>query len=206
MSRHTRHLTVPTDAENAAGPAPRGTEPSAREPLDRQDITQADSAQADATSLPEPASSVSPRADAIADAGMMHVAWDSAVKQNLFASRPGYPSSAINLQTRLQVKAWVRPSTQKRSVWIDVHVLGRDGALVHAETFPLWPAQQADDGGELFAIDRMLYDGAIATRGSVTPRPDARIVQYRLYCELGGRVFTDAILHQCELRSDAASR
>jgi hypothetical protein len=30
-------------------------------------------------------------------------------------------------------------------------------------------------------------------------------VQYRLYCELGDRVFTDGVLHECLLKSDVIS-
>jgi hypothetical protein len=33
-----------------------------------------------------------------------------------------------------------------------------------------------------------------------------RLVQYRLYCELDGQVFTDDTLHECVLKADAVSR
>jgi hypothetical protein len=37
----------------------------------------------------------------------------------------------------------------------------------------------------------------------VQPRPDARKIQYRLYYEVSGQVFTDGILHQQQLKEDA---
>ena len=36
-------------------------------------------------------------------------------------------------------------------------------------------------------------------------RPDARRVQYRVYAELDGRVYTDGVLHECLLKPDSAS-
>ena len=33
-------------------------------------------------------------------------------------------------------------------------------------------------------------------------RPDAHTVQYRLYCERAGQVFTDGVLHQFEVPAD----
>jgi hypothetical protein len=86
-----------------------------------------------------------------------------------------------------------------------VHVFGHDGALVHSETLPLSHARPAGDGGDVFALDSAVYEGATATPGSATPRPDVRSLQYRVYCERDGRVLTDGHLHQCALRSDASS-
>ena len=51
----------------------------------------------------------------------------------------------------------------------------------------------------------LLFQGSVATQGSVDARPDARVVEYRLYCEQGDRVFTDGIAHRCELRTDTVS-
>jgi hypothetical protein len=45
--------------------------------------------------------------------------------------------------------------------------------------------------------------GLTATPGSVSPRPNAWLVQYRLYYAVEGSLYTDAILHQLELGDDA---
>ena len=66
-------------------------------------------------------------------------------------------------------------------------------------------ARPAGDGGDLFSVDCVVFEGATATPGSTDPRPDVRLVQYRLYCELDGRVITDGILHECLLKADVIS-
>ena len=54
-------------------------------------------------------------------------------------------------------------------------------------------------------LDGAVFEGATAAGGSATPRPDVRLVQYRLYAEVGGRVVSDGRLHECVLRSDVGS-
>ncbi len=155
--------------------------------------------------VPAPTRSVRPRADALTDAGMVRLVGGAAVKENAFASYTGHPSGMSNLQTRLRVEAWVRNDRYAKAVWIDVHVLARGANLVHGATVPLQYARAAGDGGDLFVLDAALYQGSVATQGSVEPRPDARVVEYRLYCEQGDGVFTDGIAHRCELRTDMVS-
>ena len=154
----------------------------------------------------EPARSVEPRADAVVDPAALHLTDDAAVKRNTFPSRPGYPSGMTDLQTHLHVEAWVANTAYAKSVWVDVHVFGHDGALVRAESLPLAYTRPAGDGGDLFVLESEVYQGLVATPGSVDPRPDARLVQYRLYAEVGGRVLTDGLLHRCTLAPDSASR
>jgi hypothetical protein len=89
---------------------------------------------------------------------------------------------------------------------VDVHVFAHDGSVVHAETLPLSFAHSAEVGGDVFVLDAEIYQGSVATPGSVDPKPDARRVHYRLYAELDGRLFTDGILHRCMLKSDAGSQ
>jgi hypothetical protein len=108
-----------------------------------------------------------------------------------------------NLQTRLHVEAWVRNRSYVKSVWLDVHVLARDNTILRRETVALRFARAAGDGGDLFVFDGLLYQGSVATQGSVDPRPDARTVQYRLYGEQADQVCTDGIAHRCVLREDA---
>ena len=54
-------------------------------------------------------------------------------------------------------------------------------------------------------LDRELYQGLVATPGSVSRRPDARVVQHCLYAELDGWTFSDGRVHQCYLDPDATS-
>ena len=100
----------------------------------------------------------------------------------------------------------MRNTTYAKHVWADVHVFGHDGALVASATRAFEYARPAGDGGDLFRLDCAVYEGATATPGSAERRQDVRLVQYRVYCELDGRVFTDGLLHECVLDSDVISR
>jgi hypothetical protein len=135
----------------------------------------------------------------------IRVLTDGAVKHNAFPSRPGYPSSASNLQTQLRVTARVRDAGRATRVSVDVHVLDAEGRLLHTETLPLRYDGAADDGAAQFVLDSPLYQGTVATPGSVSPRPDARAVEYRLYAEVAAGLRTDGLVHRCELKSDATS-
>ena len=154
----------------------------------------------------DPAQAVAPREGAAADPAALHVRDDAAVKHNVFASAAGHPSGRAHWQTHLHVEAWVRNTTFEKRVWADVHVFGHDGALVTGLTCPSAYARPAGDGGDLFCLDGIVYEGATATPGSVEPRPDVRLVQYRVYAEFDGRVWTDGELHECVLKADVISR
>ena len=130
---------------------------------------------------------------------------DGAVKHNSFPSRPGYATASSNLQTQLRVTARVREANQATTAYADVHVLDHDGRLLHTETLPLRYDRPAGGGGAQFVLDSPLYQGTVATPGSVSPRPDARAVEYRLYAESDGRLRTDGLVHRCELKSDTTS-
>ena len=156
--------------------------------------------------LGEPTQPVSARTGAILDAASLRLTSDAAVKHNTSASRPGYPSSTTQWQTRLHVEAWVRNASFVKHVSADAHVFAQDGALVGGGTFALAYARPAGDGGDLFQLDRAVYEGPTTTPGSAEPRPDVRSVQYRLYYQCDDRVLTDGILHDCRLRSDTVSR
>jgi hypothetical protein len=145
---------------------------------------------------------VSLRAGAVTDPALVRVTEDAAVKNNAFPSRPGYASGAANMQTHLHVEAWVKNLDFGKHVWVDAHILDGDGAVLHAETLPLAYARPAGDGGDVFVLDGTLYQGAVATQGSVEPHPDARVVEYRLYGEMRAQVYTDGTPHRCYLYSD----
>jgi hypothetical protein len=154
---------------------------------------------------PEASEPVRPRTGAVVDTTVVRTESDAAVKHNTFPSRPGYPRAMTSLETHLHVEAWVKNSTYAKNVWVDVHVFESHAEPVHRATLPLSYARPAGDGGDVFVLDTALYQGLVATPGSVTLRPDARLVQYRLYGELDGTVYTDGVLHRCELRPDSAS-
>ena len=149
--------------------------------------------------------SVAPRFASIVDPAVVQLSDEAAVKINAFPNRSGYASGMSSLQTHLHVEAWLKNLTYAKNVWIDVHVLGEGGALLHAETLALRYARPAGDGGDFFVLDCLLYHGSVATEGSVEPRPDARTVQYYLYGEMGGHVFTDDVVHVCVVRPDYES-
>ena len=153
----------------------------------------------------EPQGVVEPRDGALVDAEAIHVLQDGAVKFNTFSSRPGYPSGGANLRTHLHVEARVRNTTFAKQVWADVHVYTHDGTLAHQETLPLQYGRPTGDGGDVFVLDSAVFQGPIATPGSVTLRPDARVIEYRVYCQLDGQLFTDGALHACYLKPDVAT-
>jgi hypothetical protein len=153
----------------------------------------------------DPAQAVSPRAGATVEPDVLRVREDAAVKHNTFPSYGGHASGGAHWQTHLHVSAWVRNTTYAKSLWADVHVFAHDGALVSSETCAFVYERPAGDGGDVFVLDCAVYEGATVTPGSAMPRPDARLVQYRLYGELGDRVFTDGVLHECLLKADIIS-
>ena len=149
--------------------------------------------------------SVAPRLGSVVDSAVVRLSEDAAIKINAFPSRSGYASGMSSMQTHLHVEAWLKNLTYSKNAWIDVHVLDDAGALLHSETLALRYARPAGDGGDFFVLDHLLYYGSVATEGSVEQRPDARTVQYYLYGEMGGRVFTDGIVHVCVVRPDYES-
>jgi hypothetical protein len=153
-----------------------------------------------------PTRPVIPRAGTIPSLEMVNVFGSSASKANVYPSRPPGPREGTDLQTFLTVNAWVSNVAYAKNVWVDVHVFDGADVLIQAETLTLGWTGSAGGHGDFFAYDGKVYQGATATPGSVSPKPDARKVQYRLYYEVNGRVFTDAILHQHEVQEDAVTR
>ena len=113
-------------------------------------------------------------------------------------------SAGSELQTRVKLSAWLRNIAYAKNVWFDAHVFDGGNQLVHAQTLSLHYKIGAGGGGDLFEFDDVLYHGSRGQPGSVSPRPDARRVQLRLYFEAGGQLFTDGILHDLQLVEDGA--
>jgi Family of unknown function (DUF6209) len=152
-----------------------------------------------------PLQSVNYRLGAIPSLAMVNVVAAAATKRNAFPRPATGPPEGSDLQSWLTLTAWVNNVAFEKNVWIDVHVFDGEDALLQAETLTLRYLEPGGGGGDLFVFNSKVYQGSVATPGSVSPRPDARLVQYRLYYEVNGQVFTDAILHQLDLPEDAVS-
>jgi len=107
------------------------------------------------------------------------------------------------LETDLNLTAWVRNVQYQKNVWIDFHVFDGNDNLVDAETVPLHYREAGGGGGDIFVLDQRIFKGSGGLPGSVWPRADARLAQFRLYYEVGGQVFTDGYRHQSALPADA---
>jgi hypothetical protein len=92
---------------------------------------------------------------------------------------------------RLVAKAWVNNIAYDKRVWLDLDVLSRTGKPVHSETVLLQYLEPAGGSGDFFMIDHPV------------PSPGRRaaphMVQYRLYYEVSGQVFTDGLCHRNDL-------
>jgi len=143
------------------------------------------------------------RDGAIARPEFVNVYDQTAVKKDVFPAPPSGPPVGKDLRTSLSVRAWVKNIAFVKEVWIDLHVFDRSATLIKAATLGLPWQGSASGNGDLFSFDDEIYRGSTATPGSVSPRPNAWLVQYRLYYAVEGNLYTDAILHQLELVDDA---
>ena len=143
------------------------------------------------------------RDGAIARPEFVNVFDQTAVKKDVFPAPPSGPSVGKDLRTSLSVRAWVKNIAFVKEVWIDLHVFDRSATLIKAATLGLPWQGSASGAGDLFSFDGEIYRGSTATPGSVSPRPNAWLVQYRLYYAVEGSLYTDTILHQLELVDDA---
>ena len=89
----------------------------------------------------------------------------------------------------LSVLAWVRNVAYDKDVWVDLYVLG-EGGVLHAETIPLAFQEPAEGGGDFFAA------GAAVPAPKAGPETSAMaMLQFRIYGQMNGELFTDGILH-----------
>ena len=143
------------------------------------------------------------RDGAIARPEFVNVYDQTAVKKDVFPAPPSGPSVGKDLRTSLSVRAWVKNIAFVKEVSVDLHVFDRSATLIKEATLGLPWQGSASGNGDLFSFDDEIYRGSTATPGSVSPRPNAWLVQYRLYYAVEGNLYTDAILHQLELVDDA---
>jgi len=149
-----------------------------------------------------PARPVRPRQGAQTNRDMVNAFALTIEKQRHQFSPAG--SAGSEIQTGANVIVWVKNLAYAKYVWFDANVFDRANNLTHAESFALRYREGAGGGGDLFHFNDVVYLGGRGQPGSVTPRPDARRVQLRLYFEASGQLFTDGILHDRQLVEDGA--
>jgi hypothetical protein len=147
-----------------------------------------------AEGLPIPMRSVAMRPDSLVDLSKVRVAEDMATKEN---ARLG-----MSVRTLLVIRALTDEPAAAGDTWADVHVFDAFGELIHAGTIVFEPPERtADTALRVWQDD--VYQGSGGGSGmGAWSRPDAHTVQYRLYCESAGQVFTDGVLHQFEVPAD----
>lgn len=99
--------------------------------------------------------------------------------------------SATVAPARLVAKVWVNNVAYDKSVWLDVDWLGRSGKPILTDTVALAYLEPAGGSGDFFTVDVPVNRATPAAR-----RPKAYSLQYRIYYEVNGRVFTDGVCHQ----------
>ena len=153
----------------------------------------------------EPLDPVRYRDGAIPSPEFVNVVDQIAIKKNVFPAPPNGSPIGKDLRTFLYVRAWVRNVAFAKQVWIDLHVFDRNVSRIAAATFGLPWERSAGGFADLFRFEGEIYHGLTATPGSVSPKPNAWLVQYRLYYAVEGLLYTDSILHQLELPDDAVT-
>jgi len=149
-----------------------------------------------------PLESVTYREGAIPRPDMVNVLDAGASKENAKSPGPTGDAAGLELETKLSVQAWVRNVDPAKHTWVDLHLFDENDQLIRGETLPLEYQKSADDDGDIYAFDGSVYRGTGAVGGSVWFGQDARKVQYRLYYEVNGIVFSDGLLRQHDLASD----
>jgi len=151
-----------------------------------------------AEGLPIPKRSVAVRPESLTDLNKIRVVEDTATKME--AGR------GTSVGTRLVVRALTWDPAAAADTWADVHVFDAAGELIHAGSVAFKPPERTADPA-LRVWEDEVYQGSGGGSGmGVWSRPDAHTVQYRLYCQVRGQVFTDGVLHQFEVPADEDAR
>lgn len=144
--------------------------------------------------LPIPTRSVALRRESLIDLNKIRVVEDTASKQE--AGR------GMSVRTLLAVRALTGDPAAAADTWADVHVFDASGELIHAGTMVFERPERAADPA-LRVWGNEVYQGSGGGSGmGAWSRPDAHTVQYRLYCQVRGQVFTDGVLHQFDVPAD----
>jgi Family of unknown function (DUF6209) len=141
-----------------------------------------------------PKRSVAARPDTLIDLSKIRVVEDAATKEE--AGR------GMSVRTLLVVRALTGDPAAAADTWADVHVFDAAGDLIHAGSVAFKrPERTADPALRVWEDE--VYQGSGGGSGmGVWSRPDAHTIQYRLYCQVRGQVFTDGVLHQFEVPAD----
>jgi len=150
-----------------------------------------------------PLESVAYREGAVPRPDMVSVLDEAAAKENAKPPGPNGESAGLELETKLSVQAWVRNVDPTKYSWVDLHVFDEHDQLIRAETVALAWLKAAGDDGDIYSFDGSVYRGTGAVGGSVWFGQDARKLQYRLYYEVNGTVFSDGVLRQLDLAADS---
>jgi len=144
--------------------------------------------------LPIPMRSVALRPDSLVDLDQVRVAEDTATKEDA--------KLGMSVRTLLVIRAVTEDPDGSDDTWADVHVFDASGDVIHAGTVVFEQLKGSADPATR-VLDDEVYGGSGGGSGmGAWSRPDAHTVQYRLYCECAGQVFTDGVLHQFEVPAD----
>lgn len=150
-----------------------------------------------------PLESVGFRAGAVPGREMVVVLDEVATKTNMKAATSTSGSAGLDLETVLSVHAWIRRLSEPQYAWLDLHVFDDRDQLIRSETLALAYVREAEDDGDVFGFEGGVYRGTGSSPGSVWLAPDARKVQYRVYSEAAGTVYSDGLLRQHDLPPDS---
>jgi len=146
----------------------------------------------------EPTQAQHPRPDAVPSPEMINIFEEAIVPEK---SPAGGRRAASAPAPRLLVKAWVNNVAYEKKVWVAVDLVGRTGQPLQSRSLPLGYVEAAGGSGDFFVVD-----APVPPPASAGGRGPAELLEYRLYYEVGGQVFTDGIPHRHQLSPKAASK
>lgn len=152
--------------------------------------------------LPVPEASVSLRAEAIIDSGRISVVDDAASKAQVATS-----TTASALGTELKISPKITGADNSTVAWADIHVFDATDDVVGTGTLELQGPGATSEQTVVQTWSANVYQGSGGGSGAgVWSRPDVHSVQYRLYCRIENKLFTDGVLHQFDVPPDAEIR
>jgi hypothetical protein len=103
-------------------------------------------------------------------------------------------SPAPRFGTRLFAQVWVNNVAYAKDVWADVYLLDGARDVLYAQTFGFQYLEPADGDGDSFGLDVWVPSSGLGSRAG-----EARRLQFRIYYEVEGTLFTDGFVHDHEL-------